>query len=102
MAPSWMRLISSHLGRVVAVAQARDERQVLLLGFFGGFQHAADAGGVDGHRLFAEHVLAGGDGRLQMRRAEVRRRGQDHDVDVGGQQLFIGVKADERVIGDRP
>ena len=31
-----------------------------------GGQHAADAGGVDGHRLLAEDVLAGVDGGLQV------------------------------------
>ena len=35
IAPSWTRSISSRLGRIVAVAEAGDDRQVLLLGLFG-------------------------------------------------------------------
>ena len=75
------------LGQVVAPAEPGDDREIFLLRFFAGGQHGAHARRVDGHRLFAEDVLAGRHRRLEVRRAEVRRRGQEHHVDVGGQQL---------------
>ena len=85
--------------RIVAITQARDDRQVFCAGRFGRFEHAAHAGRVDGDRFFAEHMLAGGDGGLQMCRPKVGRRGQDDDVDVRGQKFFVGIEAGERAIG---
>ena len=65
---------------VVAQAEARDDRQVFRLRLFADFQHAAHAGGIDGDRLLGEDVLARGDRGLQMQRAELRRRAEQHDV----------------------
>ena len=46
-------------------------------------QHGANAGRIDGHRLLAEDVLAGLDRRLEMHRAEMRRRGKNDNIDPG-------------------
>ena len=43
--------------------------------------------------------LPGLDRGLQMDRAEVRRRGQNHDIDAGGEHLLVGVEADEAAFG---
>ena len=54
------------------------------------------AGHVHGRGLLHEHVLARLDGRLQVQRPEMRRRGQDDVVDLRhGQQLLVGVEAGE-------
>ena len=53
------------------------------------------ARGIHGHRLLGEHVLAGLDRGLQVHRPERRRRGEDHVVDVAGDDLLEGVPAGE-------
>ena len=54
-------------------------------------------------RLLAENVLAGVDGGLQERGMEVRRAGDQHDVDVAVDHLLVGVEADEAMgVVDRP
>jgi hypothetical protein len=55
--------------------------------------------GTDGDRLLGEDVLAGLDARLEVQRAEVGRRGQDHHVDAAGDDLGVGVEAGETVLG---
>ena len=37
-------------------------------------------------------------GRLEVHRPEARRRGEDHQVDAGGDRLLIGVEADELAV----
>ena len=65
--------------------------------FLADSEHRAHAGRVDGDRLLGEDVLAGLDGGLEVHRAEAGRRGEDHDVDVAGDHLLVGVEADEAV-----
>ncbi len=84
---------------VAAQAEPGDEREVFLLGLGGGGQHAADAGGVDGHRLLGEDVQPGLDGRFDVHGAVMRRRGQEHHVHAAGHELLIGVEADESPLG---
>ena len=80
----------------VSALGAADDAQPLVLRPPAGFQDPADTGDVHGHRLLHEHVLAGRDGGLQVRRPKMRRRRQDDVVDVGhGQELLVGVPADE-------
>ena len=87
--------------QVVAPAEAGDDGQVLLLGLFARLQHAAHARRIDGDRLLAEDVLAGVDRGLQVQRAEVGRRAEQHDVDVAFHDLLVAVEAGERrVVGD--
>ena len=63
--------------------------------------HAAHARGIDGHRLLAEDVLAGVDGGLQVQRAEVGRRAEQHDFRVAVHHPLVAVEAGERgVVGD--
>ena len=52
---------------LVAALGAGDDRELLLLGLLVGGQDLADAGAVDGDRLLGEDVLAGLDGRLEVR-----------------------------------
>ena len=62
-------------------------------------EHGADAGAVHRHRLLGENVLACRHRRLQKRRAESRRRGQDDVVHViERQHLLVGVEADELAV----
>ncbi len=65
---------------LVPALGAGDDAQVLLLGFFVGGQHLADAGAVDGDRLLGEDVFAGVDGGLDVDRPEAGRRRQDDVV----------------------
>ena len=78
-----------------------DDGQVLGLGLLGGGQDGPDAGAVDGDGLLAEEVLAGGDGGLDVLRAEAGRGGQDHQIDARVDHLPVGVEADEAaIVGD--
>ena len=64
-----------------------------------GHGHArADGRRVDRHRLLREDVLGGVDRRADVRGAEARRGGEDDVVDVGLQQLPVGVEPDETVV----
>ena len=51
---------------VVMALQADADLQPLFVGQRAGRQHAAHARSVGGHRLFHEHVLAGGDGIFEL------------------------------------
>ncbi len=84
--------------QVVAPAEPGDEAEVLLLGLFGGGHRHLHRRHVDAVRLFAEDVLAGVDGRLQVDGVEVRRGGDQHHVDAALDQLLVGVEADEAMI----
>ncbi len=81
--------------RVVAPAKACPHRQPGFARRDGQGGDTPDSGSIDGHRLFAEDVLAGADGRLQVHGAEMRRRAQEHDIDAAADHLSIGVEADE-------
>ncbi len=83
------------LGRAVAPAEARHERQALLLGGLRGRHRLLRAGHVGRHRLLGEDVLARGDRLLELLGTEARRRREDHHVDVGREQLVDRVEADE-------
>ena len=76
--------------------EADADFQILLFRFLGGGEDSADAGSIDGDRLFHENVFALLDGFFEVHRAEAGRRGEDDDV---GQRdrLFVGVEADELV-----
>ena len=47
------------------------------------------------HRFFHKDVFLCFYGRGKMRRTKMRRRGQQNDVYIGGDQFFISVKPDE-------
>jgi hypothetical protein len=51
------------------------------------------------YQLRGEDVLARVDGRLQVQRAELRRRTQQHHV-AAGDHLLVGVEADEAAVLD--
>jgi len=78
--------------------QADTHLEVLLLGLFGGGEHATDARPIDGHRLFHEHVLALTHGLFEMLRAESRGRRQDDDI---GQcdGLLVAIQTHELAVG---
>ncbi len=82
-------------GVVVTPAEAGDQAQSPLGRLLAAGQDRADAGGVDGHGLFAEDVLAGLHSGLEVLRAEVRRRGEDHHVHVALEHLLVGVEPGE-------
>ena len=66
-----------------------------------GRDHPPAPAGVDGHRLFHEHVLARRDGGGQVVGAEHRRGGHNHVVQVALDQLAVGVEAaEDLVVGD--
>ncbi len=60
--------------------QTRNHGQILSLGFGTGGEHGMNTGSVYRDRLLGENVLAGINGRLQVTRAEVRRRAQEHEL----------------------
>ena len=83
------------LGVIRAPAEAGLDAEILAFCLGGGGDDVAHARGVGGHGLFAEDVLAGGDGFFQMLRAEAGGCGEDDDIDVGGEHLIDGFEADE-------
>src|SRR5262249_55353599 len=80
---------------IIAHAQAGDDRQALRLRPLAGGQDGADAGRVDGDGLLGEDVLAGLDRGREVDRPEVRRGAEEDDVDAAGDDLPVGVEADE-------
>ena len=58
-------------------------------GQLAGLDHEVHARNIDGRRLLDERVLARLDGRLQVSGPEMRRRGQDHVVDLGDLQQLL-------------
>ena len=97
MAPSWIRFRRFEVAGLVAALGAGDDRQALLVGFFVGGQHLADAGAVDGDRLLGEEMLAGLDRGLDVLGPEARR-GRQHDQVAAVNDFLIGVEADEAAI----
>ena len=85
----------------MAVLRAGAQRDAALGDFIGQRDARPYRSGVHGHGLFREDVLAGRNRRGDLRRAKTRRRGQNHVVDVGLQQLLVRVEPDEAmVLGD--
>ena len=66
-----------------------------LLGLVIGGPHRTIAGSIHGDRFFHEHVLAKLHGRRELRRAESRRRAQEHDIRPRGDRLLVGVEPHE-------
>ena len=79
----------------MAALGAGHHSQPLLFRQLAGGDEAPDADRVGGDRLLAENVLAGVDTGLEVLGAEAGRSGQDHVVDIGLEQLLVGVEADE-------
>ena len=97
---SVMNLVD-HLHVVPCVAEvvADSDVQPLLLRIGIGDLDRPIAGGVHGHRLFQEHLLARLHGRGEMGRTKARRRAEHHDVCAGGDRLLVGVEPHEPAIG---
>ena len=79
--------------RFVAQVMADGHGQLLLLRLFVGGHDAAHAGGVGGHGLLQEHVLAGLHRGLEVHGAKTRRRAEQHHVDPAVDRLLVGVQA---------
>jgi len=77
---------------------ASSNKKSLGLGFFIGFQAGTNARAVDGYRFFREDILTCLDGGLKVPRPKSGRGCQDHVIDVAGNHLLIGVKADKAPI----
>ena len=79
----------------MAPLRADADAQPLLFRELVGLEHRAHARGIDGDRLLGKDVLARFDRRREVHRTESRRRREDDQVDVGGQDLLIRVEACE-------
>ena len=90
--PSKTCFMVSRRGSVVSPAEAVDQREVLGLGVLARLKILAQAGAVDGHRLLDERVDAFLDGIGQVKGPEVRRRGQEDQVDLVD-DVLVGVEA---------
>ena len=84
---------------LMVALQADTNLQLLFLGDLVGLQHLPDTGGIDGHRLFHEDVLAGLHGVFEMDRTEAGRRGEDDQIDAAVDHLLVGVKPGEDLLG---
>ncbi len=85
-------------GLVIPPAQTGNDCESFLFGRRAGFFDQFDTGHVERMGLLAEYMFTGGDGGLQVLRMEVRGSRDQHDVDVGGQQLLVGVEPGEQLI----
>jgi len=81
-----------HIGLVVSPLGAGHHCQTLLFTFARGGHEAVRANRIRGKRFFAEDVLAGVNSGLKVHRSVAGRRGQNHEVHIGFQQLLIGVR----------
>ena len=83
---------------VVAEAEARHDRDVLLPGEFASLQHGAHAGGIDGTRFFGEDVLARFNRGPHVNRPKVRRRREQYDI-ARRDHVLVGVESGEARLG---
>jgi len=83
------------IGLLVAALGAGYEGELLFFGKFGGGNELPNARGIGGDWLFGEDVLAGFHGGFDVHRARVGRCAVDDDINIGLQQFFIGIQADE-------
>ena len=67
---------------VIASLQANHDLEFLLIGHLGSLQTKPCAKAIDAHWLLHKHVLAGFDGRVEMKRTKTRRSSQDNKVAV--------------------
>ena len=88
-----------HVLLLRAPLRAGFDRQLQFLGFLRGCHELADINRIGAERLLREHVLLGFNRGLEVHRAVARRRGQEDDIDAGGQHLLVGVKAHKPVLG---
>ena len=90
----------AHL-RCVSPAETGDEREVFLFCEECGFDDGAHTGCIDPHRFFAEDMFAGFDRGANVHGPEYRGCGKEYDMDVGSNELFVSVEADESgLVGD--
>ena len=94
IAPSWIRLTASSIGRIVPAVEARHNAQFLLLGQLAGGGKLAHADRIDGVRLLDEDVLAGLDRGPQIDAVILRRAGHQHDV-AALDHVLVAVEADK-------
>ena len=85
--------------RIVAALRAGDDAEALRRGEFRRRHDLAYADRSDRDGLLHEHVLAGVDRRRQMLWAKVRRRGENHHVDIAREHFLVSVKAEETRVG---
>ncbi len=80
-------------GIVIAPAEARDERKIFGVCFFGCGKNGAHTWSVGSNRLFAEYMFVGCNASFEMDWTETGGRGEDDDVDAGVDYFLIGVEA---------
>ena len=85
---------------VVSPAEAVDQGEVLVLGVLARLEELAQAGPVDGHRLLDECVDALLDGVGEVDGPEVRRRGQEDEIDLVDHVLVAVEAGVLAVLGD--
>ena len=86
-------------GRVVAVTETGDDRQIAAFCFLAGGKDRPAARSVDRHGFLDEGVFVGVNRCPQMHGPEVRRRRQQHHIDAAIDDLLIGIKTDELPLG---
>jgi hypothetical protein len=82
----------------ITQAEARDDREIFLPGFFASGQNGTDARGVDRDWFLGKYVLARLDCGYQMLRSEVRRLCQQDHVDTAVYYLFVSIETDETAV----
>ena len=88
-----------HIAPLVAALRPGDNLQVLLPRRRRRRVHNPAAGAVHRHGFLHEHMLARRDGRLEIRRPETGRRGQNGILDIRHlQRLLEAVKAAETLV----
>ena len=80
------------VGLLVATLGARNDRELLGLGFGGRGNDGAYTRGINRDGFFHEHVLAGRDGCGKVLGSEMRRCCQNHHVDIRSQNLLESIE----------
>ena len=82
------------VAELVVALQADADGQVLLLRFFGGGQKRGACPGASVATGFSMNTcLPALHGGLEMNRTEAGRRGENHQVDIGGDRFFVGIES---------
>ena len=79
--------------------RARHHGQLLFFGYFRCRHEALQTVGIGAERLLAEDMLVGVDGRFEMLGTIARRRGEHHDVNIGGNQLLERIETNKALFG---
>ena len=85
--------------RFIPGVKTGNEKDSFFFGKLGGFEDAAHAGRIDGTWFLRENMFSRINRCSNVQRPKRRWRCQQHDIDVGGEQLFVRIESNESHVG---